>query len=116
MPTRTAQALLAPVRLLVEAPSRQTGGVATAAAGGRRAGPARASVDRAQELTEFDALFEALAQGRRRHLALLGLRRIGKTMALGEVRGGSPGDANAYLTLDEIAWAPEAFDRALETV
>jgi hypothetical protein len=43
-------------------------------------------VDRANELAEFDHLHEALAHGRRRHLALLGLRRIGKTMFLDEVR------------------------------
>ena len=47
-------------------------------------------VDRLRELAEFDALLDALTRGRRRHLALLGLRRIGKTMLLDEVRRRHP--------------------------
>ena len=70
-------------------------------------------VDRARELAEFDVLLEALAQGRRRHLALLGLRRIGKTMLLDEVRRRHPGAAIPYLALDEVVSTPEEFARAL---
>ena len=43
-------------------------------------------VNRARELAEFGVLLESLGEGRRRHLALLGLRRVGKTMLLDEVR------------------------------
>jgi hypothetical protein len=70
-------------------------------------------VDRARELAEFDALLEVLAQSRRRHLALLGLRRIGKTMLLDEVRRRHPEAAIAYLALDEVVSTPEEFARAL---
>lgn len=70
-------------------------------------------VDRARELAEFDLLLEALARGRRRHLALLGLRRIGKTMLLDEVRRRHPEAAIAYLALDEVVSTPEEFARAL---
>jgi hypothetical protein len=70
-------------------------------------------VNRERELAEFDVLLEALASGRRRHLALLGLRRIGKTMLLDEVRHRHPGAAIVYLALDEIVSTPEAFAGAL---
>jgi hypothetical protein len=70
-------------------------------------------VDRARELAEFDVLLEALAEGRRNHLALLGLRRIGKTMLLDEVRRRHPDVAIAYLALDEIVSTPEELARAL---
>jgi len=70
-------------------------------------------VNRARELAEFDILIEALAEGRRTHLALLGLRRVGKTMLLDEVRRRHPEAAIAYLALDEIVSTPEDFARAL---
>ncbi|MBA2240203.1 MAG: ATP-binding protein [Solirubrobacterales bacterium] len=70
-------------------------------------------VNRARELGEFDILLDALARGRRRHLALLGLRRIGKTMLLDEVRRRHPEAAVAYLALDEVVSSPEEFARAL---
>ncbi len=35
-------------------------------------------VDRTKEIEEFDAILRSLAFGMRRHVALLGLRRIGK--------------------------------------
>jgi AAA+ ATPase superfamily predicted ATPase len=75
-------------------------------------------VDRANELAELDGLLDALAHGRRRHLALLGLRRIGKTMLLDEVRRRHPEAAIVYLALDEVVSTPEDFARALvaETV
>lgn len=70
-------------------------------------------VDRAAELAEFDALLADLQRGRRRHLALLGLRRVGKTMLLDEVRRRHPRAAIAYLALDEVVSSPEDFARAL---
>ena len=70
-------------------------------------------VDRERELAEFAALLSDLARGRRRHLALLGLRRIGKTMLLDEVRRRHPQEAIAYLALDEVVSTPEDFARAL---
>ncbi|MBI3979161.1 MAG: ATP-binding protein [Chloroflexi bacterium] len=75
-------------------------------------------VDRVSELAEFDALLEALALGRRRHVALLGLRRIGKTLLLDEVRRRHPRSAIAYLPLDEVVSSPEDFARsfAIETL
>jgi AAA+ ATPase superfamily predicted ATPase len=75
-------------------------------------------VDRASELAEFDSLLEALSHGRRRHLARLGLRRIGKTMLLDEVRRRHPEAAIMYLALDEVVSTPEELARALvaETV
>lgn len=69
-------------------------------------------VNRARELAEFDALLNALAEGRRNHLALLGLRRVGKTMLLDEVRRRHPDAAIAYLALDEVVSTPEDFARA----
>jgi hypothetical protein len=69
-------------------------------------------VNRAVELAEFDALVEQLARGRRRHVALLGLRRIGKTMLLDEVRRRHARVAIAYLALDEVVSTPEDFARA----
>ena len=66
-------------------------------------------------MAEFEALLEALVPGRRRHLALLGLRRIGKTMLLDEVRRRHPSAAIVYLALDEVVSTPEEFARALAT-
>jgi AAA+ ATPase superfamily predicted ATPase len=70
-------------------------------------------VDRERELAEFDALLAALARGERRHVALLGLRRIGKTLLLDEVRRRHPTAAIAYLSLDEVVTSPEDFARPL---
>jgi AAA+ ATPase superfamily predicted ATPase len=70
-------------------------------------------VDRTAELAEFAALLTELARGRRRHLALLGLRRVGKTVLLDEVRRRHPDVAIAYLALDEVVSTPEDFARAL---
>jgi AAA+ ATPase superfamily predicted ATPase len=72
-------------------------------------------VDRANELAEFGAVLAALAKGQRRHLALLGLRRIGKTLLLDEVRHRHPTSAIVYLALDEIVSSPEDFARAFVT-
>ena len=70
-------------------------------------------VDRTNELVEFDRVLVDLAMGRRQHLALLGLRRIGKTLLLDEVRRRHPNSAIAYLALDEVVSSPEDFARAL---
>ena len=70
-------------------------------------------VNRARELDEFETLLRDLDRGRRRHLALLGLRRIGKTVLLDEVRRRHPGFAITYLALDDVASSPETFARSL---
>lgn len=70
-------------------------------------------VNRGVELAEFDALLADLTRGIRRHLALLGLRRIGKTVLMDEVRRRHPYAAIAYLALDEVVSSPEDFTRAL---
>lgn len=70
-------------------------------------------VNRARELDEIARALDQLARGRRRHLALLGLRRIGKTMLLDEVRRRHPNRAIVYLALDEIVTTPEDFARSL---
>lgn len=72
-------------------------------------------VDRVNELAEFDALLLALAGSQRRHIALLGLRRIGKTLLLDEVRHRHASSAIVYLALDEIVSSPEDFARAFVT-
>jgi AAA+ ATPase superfamily predicted ATPase len=72
-------------------------------------------VDRVNELIEFDAMLAALGRGFRRHLALLGLRRIGKTLLLDEVRHRHPNLAISYLNLDEVVSSPEEFARAFVT-
>jgi len=72
-------------------------------------------VDRTNELAEFDAVLTALTKGQRRHLALLGRRRIGKTLLLDEVRHRHPTLAIVYLALDEIVSSPEDFARAFVT-
>jgi AAA+ ATPase superfamily predicted ATPase len=69
-------------------------------------------VNRATELDEFNALLTDLNGGHQRHLALLGLRRIGKTVLLDEVRRRHPTFAIAYLALDEAVSTPEDFARA----
>jgi AAA+ ATPase superfamily predicted ATPase len=70
-------------------------------------------VNRAREMDEFETLLEDLDRGHRRHLALLGLRRIGKTMLFDEVRRRHPGFAIAYLALDDVVSSPETFARSL---
>ncbi len=69
-------------------------------------------VDRARELAEFASVLEDTARGRRRHVALLGLRRIGKTVLLDEVRRRHPAFSIGYLALDEVVSTPEDFARA----
>jgi AAA+ ATPase superfamily predicted ATPase len=70
-------------------------------------------VNRTRELAEFDTALTSLSAGVRRHLALLGLRRIGKTLLLDEVRRRHRNEAIAYLSLDEVVSSPEDFARAL---
>lgn len=69
-------------------------------------------VNRARELAEFASVLEDTARGRPRHVALLGLRRIGKTVLLDEVRRRHPTSAIGYLALDEVVSTPEDFARA----
>ena len=72
-------------------------------------------VNRVHELVEFDAALAALSGGVRRHIALLGLRRIGKTLLLDEVRHRHPDLAICYLNLDEVVSSPEEYARAVIT-
>lgn len=69
-------------------------------------------VNRTHELAEFDAVLRGLSEGYRRHIGLLGLRRIGKTLLLDEVRRRHPANAIAYLAVDEVTASPEDFARA----
>lgn len=66
-------------------------------------------VDRANELAEFDVILARLAQGIRRHVGLLGLRRIGKTVLVDQVRRRHPTEAIAYVSVDEVVSTPEDF-------
>lgn len=70
-------------------------------------------VNRSAELAEFDTILARLAEGVRRHVALLGLRRIGKTVLLDELRRRHPSRAIAYLSVDEVISTPQDFVRAL---
>ncbi|MCL4465574.1 MAG: ATP-binding protein [Chloroflexi bacterium] len=70
-------------------------------------------VDRVHEIDEFDSLLSDIARGRKRHVALLGLRRIGKTVLLAEVQKRHPEFPIVYLALDETVSNPEDFARAL---
>lgn len=69
-------------------------------------------MDRQTELAAFDELLRQLHLGVRRHTALLGLRRIGKTLLLDEVRRRHAGTAIARLDVDSIVSSPEDFARA----
>ena len=69
-------------------------------------------MDRQTELAAFDELLRLLHLGVRRHTALLGLRRIGKTLLLDEVRRRHAGTAIARLDVDSIVTSPEDFARA----
>ncbi len=66
-------------------------------------------VNRRSQLALFDELLVALDQGDQRHLALLGLRRIGKTMLLDEVRVRHPEKCIPKLPLDVVVSTPEDF-------
>lgn len=70
-------------------------------------------VNRVRELDEFDSLLAALYRGHRRHLALLGLRRIGKTVLLDEVRRRHPEFPICYVALDDVVSSPESYARFL---
>ncbi|MBI4492840.1 MAG: AAA family ATPase [Chloroflexi bacterium] len=69
-------------------------------------------VDRAIELATLDEVLLLLQRGIRRHTALLGLRRIGKTLLLDQVRRRHPTAAIARLEVDAIVTSPEDFARA----
>ncbi len=69
-------------------------------------------VDRGRELAESASILDDTARGRRRYVALLGLRRIGKTVLMDEVRRRHPEFPIGYLALDEVVSTPEDFARA----
>lgn len=71
-------------------------------------------VNRRSQLQLFDSVLESLDRGERRHIALIGLRRIGKTMLLDEVRARHPDRCIVKLPVDSIVTTPEDF--ALEVV
>jgi hypothetical protein len=68
-------------------------------------------VDREAELAVLDELIRLLDQGIRRHTALLGLRRIGKTLLLDQVRRRCSTVAIARLEVDAVVTTPEDFAR-----
>lgn len=70
-------------------------------------------VDRARELAALDDVLRLLPRAIRRQTALLGLRRIGKTLLLDQVRRRHPRFAITRLDIDAIVTSPEHFARAL---
>src|SRR5436309_1631612 len=66
-------------------------------------------VDRRTELQLFADVLAALRAGERRHLALLGLRRIGKTVLLDEVRARYPDACIVRIAVDTVVSTPEGF-------
>jgi hypothetical protein len=66
-------------------------------------------VDRRAQLRLFDDLLAALTHGERRHVALLGLRRIGKTLLLDEVRVRHAETCIVKIAVDTVVSTPEAF-------
>ncbi|MCL4508819.1 MAG: hypothetical protein M1296_04745 [Chloroflexi bacterium] len=70
-------------------------------------------VNRATEIAALDDVLRLLPRAIRRHTALLGLRRIGKTPLLDQVRRRHPTIAIARLDVDAIVTSPEHFARAV---
>ncbi|TAK20250.1 MAG: ATP-binding protein [Chloroflexota bacterium] len=70
-------------------------------------------VDRAAELAHFDRIIDGLGRGIRQHTAILGLRRIGKTLLLDEVERRHPGIAFARMDADAVASDASDFARAM---
>lgn len=66
-------------------------------------------VNRRTQLHFFDGVLSALDRGERRHISLLGLRRIGKTMLLDEVRLRHPNRCIPRLPVDVMVSTPEDF-------
>ncbi|TAK20776.1 MAG: ATP-binding protein [Chloroflexota bacterium] len=66
-------------------------------------------VNRRTELQLFNDVLTALGAGERRHLALLGLRRIGKTILLDEVRARHPDACIVKIAIDTVVATPEGF-------
>ena len=77
----------------------------------------RQFTDRERELTILGQATSSLAEGQPRHLALFGLRRIGKTLLLMEhlarLVGDEPtGDVRpVYVDMEELVTSPELFSR-----
>lgn len=69
-------------------------------------------VDRAIEMAALNEVLRLLPHGIRRHTALLGLRRIGKTLLLDQTRRRHSAFAIARLDVDAIVTSPEHFARA----
>jgi len=66
-------------------------------------------VNRRLQLRLFDDVLTSLQRGERRHIALLGLRRIGKTILLDEVRARHPDTCIVKLSVDTIVSTTEGF-------
>jgi AAA+ ATPase superfamily predicted ATPase len=66
-------------------------------------------VNRRTQLRLLDDVLASLQRGERRHIALLGLRRIGKTILLDEVRARHPDQCIIKLSVDTIVSTPEGF-------
>src|SRR5579863_5770957 len=64
------------------------------------------------EIAVLDEVLRLLPQGIRRHTALLGLRRIGKTLLLDQVRRRHPTFAIARRDADAIVTSPARAARA----
>ncbi len=71
-------------------------------------------VNRRTQLELFADVLAVLAHGERRHVALLGLRRIGKTMLIDEVRTRHRDACTVKIPVDVAVSTPEGF--ALEVV
>ena len=70
-------------------------------------------VNRDVEMAQIQHAVDDVGRGVRRHLALLGLRRIGKTLLLDEVERRNPGIAIARFDADAVSSDPDDFARSL---
>lgn len=70
-------------------------------------------VNRAAELASFDRIIAGQTTGLRQHVAVLGLRRIGKSLLLDEVQRRHPHLAIARLDVDAVVATPDDFARAV---
>ena len=65
--------------------------------------------DRRQVLRELQTNLERIRGGFGENLALIGLRRLGKTQALLRFKHDNPGDFIGYLDIEGLAASPEVF-------